>query len=40
VQCVDIGRLTLAVVEAKASIRDHYGSRVGIPRCANGACDE
>lgn len=39
VQCVDIGRLTLAVVEAKAAIRVQHGSMASSSRCANGVCD-
>jgi hypothetical protein len=40
VQCVDIGKLTLAVVEAKAAIRGQRGSMASTSRCANGSCDE
>ena len=39
VQCVDVGKLTLAVVEAKEAMRLH-GSRAMHSRCANGSCDE
>lgn len=40
VQCVDIGRLTQAVVEAKEAIRVQHGSTSRTSRCAKGACDE
>ncbi len=39
VQCVDIGRLTRAVLEAKETIAVHGPSTFN-PRCVNGSCDE
>jgi hypothetical protein len=39
VQCVDVGRLTRAVLEAKDAISTCATSTFN-PRCVNGACDE
>lgn len=39
VQCVDIGKLTRAVLQAKDAISAWVPSTFN-PRCVNGGCDE
>jgi hypothetical protein len=40
IQCVDIAKLTHAVLEAKEATRVQHGSTASTSRCANGSCDE